>query len=298
MLDYEVKNKKTTLILCIFLGFIGAHHFYNNKVGKGMLYLFTYGIFLIGWIYDIIKIINQIKEFDKQKFKKYCSKCGTGMNEFDSFCSNCGHKFDSLIYNTPTITTSIEIKSNYNERISIYRKNKSRKLVNDYIVFDLETTGLDCNQNKIIEIGALKYKNNELIDKFNILINPQEKLSKKITDITGITDDMLKDCDTIHDVLPKFINWIEDFTLIAHNGSFDLGFIEAKIKELNLEMIQNKNIDTLYLSRKWINDTENHKLETLKKHFKLDYNSHRALEDCYVTNYIYQYCKNKQEQAK
>jgi len=282
MIDYEIKDKNKTLILCIFGGIIGLHHFYNKKVGKGILYLFTCGLFYIGWIIDIVKIIKI--DNDNKKLNNninqgiYCSNCGTINRDIDNYCSYCG-----------ILLNNSHLKRNQ----SLYTKTKTENFVDNYIIFDLETTGLNPKDDKIIEIGALKYQDNNLIDSFSILINPKEKLSKKIIEITGITDDMLKDCDTIDNVLPKFLNWIEDYTLIAHNGSFDLGFIENKIKELNLEMINNKNIDTLYLSRKYITNIENHRLETLKKYFNLNYDSHRALNDCYITNHVYQHCKNK-----
>lgn len=295
MLDYEVKNTKITLILCIFFGYMGIHHFYNKKTKKGILYLFTYGIFLVGWINDIIKIINQIENPTKQKqfnFAKYCSECGNGMNESDLFCSKCGHEFNSI---RKTVDTKIKLdnKEQYNTTISLYKRTKIHHYVNDYVIFDLETTGYNPERNKIIEIGALKYKNNELIDEFHYLINPQTKIPKRITELTKITNEMIKHEKSLEEILPLFLEWIEDYTLIAHNGSFDLGFIEAKIKKMDLKMINNNNIDTLYLARKNITETENHKLETLKNHFNLNYDSHRALEDCYVTNYVYQYCKNK-----
>ncbi len=171
--------------------------------------------------------------------------------------------------------------------------NKEKELVKDYVVFDLETTGFDAKTCEIIEIGALKYKDDKLIDEFNMLINPGILIPDTITNITGINDDMVKNKPTIKEALPKFITFIEDLTLIAHNSSFDLSFIEENIKKLNLNMISNKNIDTVYLARKYIPETYNAKLETLKKHFKLNYGSHRSLEDCYTTNYVYQYCKNK-----
>ena len=171
--------------------------------------------------------------------------------------------------------------------------NKEKELVKDYVVFDLETTGFDPKTCEIIEIGALKYKNDQLVAEFNVLINPQIPIPSNITSITGINDEMVKDAKTINEVLPKFITFIEDLTLIAHNSSFDLSFIEENIKKLNLTMINNKNIDTVYLARKYIKETTNSKLETLKKHFNLEYGSHRSLEDCYTTNYVYQYCKSK-----
>lgn len=171
--------------------------------------------------------------------------------------------------------------------------NKEKDFVSDYVVFDLETTGLDSKFDKIIEIGALKYKNNKLVEEFSVLINPNIKLPSIITKITGIKDSDLKDKQTIDIVLPKFIEFIEDLTLIAHNSRFDLGFIEENIKRLNLAMITNKNIDTVYLARKYIPEVANVKLETLKEHFNLDYGSHRSVDDCKTTNYVYAYCKTK-----
>lgn len=171
-------------------------------------------------------------------------------------------------------------------------KNYENKLVDDYVVFDLETTGFDPKVCEIIEIGALKYKKGKLIDELDILVNPNCPIPSIITEITGINDAMVKNAITIDEAMPKFINFIEDLTLIAHNSSFDLGFIEEKINRLELPMITNKNIDTVYLSRKYIS-TPNHKLETLKAYFHLNYGSHRSVDDCYTTNYVYEYCKNK-----
>ena len=171
--------------------------------------------------------------------------------------------------------------------------NKEKNLVDDYVVFDLETTGLDPKNAKIIEIGALKYRDNELLEEFNVLINPEVLIPDVITAITGIDDELVKNAILIDEALPKFIEFIEDLPLVAHNAKFDLSFIEENISALNLPMITNTNIDTVYLSRKYIKNIRNHKLETLKNHFKLSYSSHRSLEDCYTTNYVYQYCKNE-----
>ena len=171
--------------------------------------------------------------------------------------------------------------------------NKEKNLVDDYVVFDLETTGFDPKTAKIIEIGALKYRNNELIEEFSVLINPKCPIPDVITAITGIDDDLVRDAISIEEALPKFITFIEDLPLVAHNSSFDLSFIEENINNLNLPMITNKNIDTVYLARKYIKGVFNHKLETLKNYFHLTYSSHRSIEDCLTTNHVYQYCKNK-----
>ncbi|MDE5538986.1 MAG: 3'-5' exoribonuclease, partial [Bacilli bacterium] len=149
--------------------------------------------------------------------------------------------------------------------------NKEKNLVSDYVVFDLETTGLEPKTNEIIEIGALKYKNDELVEEFSVLINPECPISDTITNITGIRDDMIKDAPTIKEVLPKFIDFIGDLPLVAHNSSFDLSFIEEKIKKLGLQMISNTNIDTVDVAKKYIPQAYNYKLTTLKNYFKLDF---------------------------
>jgi len=171
--------------------------------------------------------------------------------------------------------------------------NKETNFVSDYVVFDLETTGLEAKTDKIIEIGALKYKNNKLVEEFSVLVNPEIKLPPVIRKITGLKDEDLKDKRTIESVLPEFLEFIEDLTLIAHNSEFDLGFIEENIKRLGLKMITNKNIDTIEIAKKYIPKAYNYKLETLKKFFHLEYGSHRSVDDCKTTNYVYEYCKNK-----
>ncbi|MCM1053625.1 MAG: exonuclease domain-containing protein [Ruminococcus sp.] len=171
--------------------------------------------------------------------------------------------------------------------------NKERKLVDSYVVFDLETTGLEPKLCEIIEIGALKYKDNKLVEEFSVLIKPKNSISSEITKITGISNEMVKDAPSIEEVLPKFIDFIEELPLVAHNSSFDLSFIEENIKVLGLEMIKNTNIDTVELARKYIPRAYNYKLTTLKNYFKLEYGSHRSIDDCRTTNYVYEYCKKE-----
>lgn len=166
-------------------------------------------------------------------------------------------------------------------------------MCDDYVVFDIETTGLNKDYDYIIEIGALKYRNNVLVDEFNYLINPKIKLPEIITTITGIKDEDLINQDTIDNILPKFIDFIEDLPLIAHNNEFDLGFINKNINDLNLNKLNNKNIDTLALARIYLPQMYNYKLETLKKYFNIKQVSHRAIGDCYTTNYVYQECKKR-----
>lgn len=167
------------------------------------------------------------------------------------------------------------------------------KYVDDYVVFDIETSGLSPSNDKIIEIGAVKYKNNKKVDEFNYLINPKIKLEKIITEVTGITDDDLVNAPTVEEVLPKFLKFIDNYTIIGHNVSFDCDFINYNAKKLHLNELKNDVIDTLFLSRINIYNIKNHRLKTLKEYLKLDYISHRAVDDCYTCNEVYQYCKKK-----
>jgi DNA polymerase-3 subunit epsilon/DNA polymerase-3 subunit alpha (Gram-positive type) len=177
----------------------------------------------------------------------------------------------------------------------MYQNLRTNDLTDNYVVFDIETSGLNPSKDKIIEIGAIKYINNKKVDEFSYLIDPEIKLTKIITDVTGLTDSDLIGKEKIDYVLPKFLDFIEDFTIIGHNVKFDYNFIEANIKKLHLNPIKNKIIDTLFLSRITIYDSKNHKLKTLKEYLGLKYNSHRALDDCLTCNDLYQYCKNKKQ---
>lgn len=165
----------------------------------------------------------------------------------------------------------------------------------DYVVFDLETTGLSPKNSKIIEIGALKYKNFELVDEFSYLINPEEPIPDFITSLTGITDNMVKDKETIDTILPKFLDFIDGLPVIGHNINFDISFIKYYAKLLNLNMNHTGVFDTLNLSRKVFKETPNHKLQTLKEYMNLEYDSHRATDDCFTCNSIYVICTKELE---
>lgn len=168
-----------------------------------------------------------------------------------------------------------------------------QKFVDHYVVFDTETTGLKEDIDQIIEIGALKYENNELVDEFDVLIHPGIDIPEVITNITGITDEMVKNQKRIEEVLPLFLEFIGDYPVVCHNAPFDIGFINANLKRLQLDEMKNQAIDTVELARTYIPQAYNYKLETLKKYFHLDFGSHRSVDDCKTTNYIYQECKKR-----
>lgn len=167
------------------------------------------------------------------------------------------------------------------------------KFFDSYVVFDTETTGLKDQFDKIIEIGALKIINNEIVEEYDVLINPEIPIPEIITNITGITDDMVKNERLIQDVLPEFMEFIGDLPVIAHNAPFDLGFINTNLIRNQMNAMKNDVQDTVELAHIYIPKAYNYKLETLKRYFHLDFGSHRSVEDCKTTNYIYQECKKR-----
>jgi len=172
--------------------------------------------------------------------------------------------------------------------VPIVHNETSRELINDtFVVFDTETTGLSAVFNTIIEIGAVKIKNGEVIDRFETFVDPQETISRTITEITGITNDMVKGAPLIEEALPKFRDFIGDSTLVAHNARFDMGFLNMGLKQISEQELKNPVIDTVELARFLYPTMKNFKLNTLCKAFNIELvNHHRALNDAEATGYL------------
>lgn len=152
-----------------------------------------------------------------------------------------------------------------------------------YVVLDIETTGLDYKQSKITEIGAVKLKDGKIVEEFETFVNPQRPIPKEIVEITNITDDMVKDAPTIEEVLPKFLDFISDSILVAHNSSFDIPYINHFVEEMGLKM-ENKVIDTLEISREIYTSFPNHKLGTIASELGIEVIvAHRAIDDVKTT---------------
>ncbi|WP_227395507.1 PolC-type DNA polymerase III [Jeotgalibacillus aurantiacus] len=156
-----------------------------------------------------------------------------------------------------------------------------------YIVFDVETTGLSAVYDKIIELAAVKMKEGEIIDRFERFANPHHALSATTINLTGITDDMVRNAPEIEEVLGDFKEWCEDHTLVAHNASFDMGFLNVGYIRAGMERAKNPVIDTLELARLLHPEMKNHRLNTLAKKFDVELTQHhRAIYDAEATGYI------------
>ena len=169
----------------------------------------------------------------------------------------------------------------------IIRDANDKDLSQTFVVFDLETTGFSNKNDKITEIGAVKVKNFEIVDRFNELINPEKDISYKVQELTGITNDLIKDKPTIEEILPKFMEFVGDSVLVAHNAEFDIGFINQKCKEMNIEF-KNKSVDTLMLARILLPHLKRFKLNNLTKELGVPlHNHHRAVDDAAATAQIF-----------
>lgn len=148
-----------------------------------------------------------------------------------------------------------------------------------FICFDIETTGLSAARDKITEIGAVKVENGVITDTFSTFANPEMPIPQKITQLTGITDDMVKDAPSQSDAVGAFLEFAGDNVLVAHNAPFDTSFIAKACEDMGREY-NYTSIDTVAISRAILTDIKNCKLDTVAKFLRLgDFNHHRATDD-------------------
>ena len=188
--------------------------------------------------------------------------------------------------------------SSLNEKIKViygvegYLVDDSKKIAyetdnatldSDFVVFDIETTGLDFKTNNVTEIGAVKVSGGKIVDKWSTFVNPEMKIPENIQALTGISDEMVADAKPITEILPEFKRFCEGCVLVAHNASFDIGFLKQKATEIG-DTFNFPYIDTLILARCMYPFLHNHKLDTLTKHLNVILeNHHRAVDDAAAT---------------
>ncbi len=161
----------------------------------------------------------------------------------------------------------------------------------EYVVFDTETTGFNAaNEDQMIEIGAVKIKEGVITDRFDELINPGRHIPDRITELTGISDEMVSDKQNEEEVTKKFLEWAGDAPMVAHNAKFDISFIEMAMKKYNLGEFKNTVIDTLELSRSLDQGYARHSLSALVKRYDVEFDEeshHRADYDAEGTALVF-----------
>ena len=177
--------------------------------------------------------------------------------------------------------------------------NKPGKKLNiyvpDYVVFDLETTGIHPTFDKVVEISAIKVTGGAIEAEFSTLVNPEMKIPYSATSVHHITNEMVKDAPTFEAALGDFLDFAGDYVLVGHNiRLFDLKFLYRDAMEYWGKTIGNDYVDTLPLSNKYLPELDSHTLQNLAKHYKIKVkDAHRALGDCRMTQGVYEHLKDE-----
>ena len=323
----ELRNGKVLLILAItdYTSSINCKLFLNDmnkdmvidSISKGSYLKIKGDVLYDSYQRELTMTISGIKKekkeerLDKSDEKRVELHAHTQMSSMDAVCSTkklveraakWGHKAIAItdhgvVQAFPEAMDAAKkhgIKAIYGvegylveDEVPIIKDPNDKELSQSFVVFDIETTGFSSTNDKITEIGAVKIENFEIVDVFSELINPEIDISYKIQELTGITNDLVADKPKIEEILPKFLEFVGDDVLVAHNADFDMGFISQKSREQNLEF-KNKSIDTLTLARILLPDLKRHRLNVIAKALGIPLlNHHRAVDDAKATAHIF-----------
>ena len=169
------------------------------------------------------------------------------------------------------------------DKVSPVSFSRGQSIDTTYCVLDLETTGFSFRTEKITEVGIMKVKNGEVIDEFSCFVNPEKPIPQRVVEVTNITDDMVKDAETIDKVMPKVLEFVGDSVLVAHNADFDIGFLKYNANQLGLSL-DNTYLDTLRLAKDLFPDFKKYKLGKIAEYLGIKVEvAHRALDDVDTT---------------
>lgn len=168
-------------------------------------------------------------------------------------------------------------------------------MLDTFVLLDLETTGLSPKEDRIIEIGAIKYEKGKFVSKLETFVNPARRIPDRIIEVTGITDDMVASAPYIEAVIGELVDFLQGNVIIGHNIVFDYSFVKQNAINNKLEFNENV-IDTLKLARKFLPELPKRSLDYLCEHFGIvDENHHRAINDAHVAGELYKILCEKYE---
>jgi len=262
---------------------------------------------------DSVIKVKRIPKMDNYPQKRVELHCHTNMSAMDAVtdpvtlirrAAEWGHQamaitdhgavqaFPDCMYNMPdnfkVIYGCEAYVVNDLDKQNILKNPDSRNINDEMIVFDVETTGLNFSSDRLTEIGAVKIKNMQVVDTFNTKVNPEKHIPEKITELTGISDDDVKDAPKEKEAIQQFIEFCgENPVLIAHNANFDTTFINESCKRSNIDFKYNW-IDTLILCQIMLPEIARHRLNYVAKKLKLGkFDHHRASDDAFMLAKIY-----------
>lgn len=189
-----------------------------------------------------------------------------------------------LVNNDPRLTLNeefVEFKPINDDSLNLFET--------DYVVLDFETTGAKCPPCRVTEIGAYRVEKGKITDEFHTLINPETPIPVFITQLTGISDAMVKNSPKFREIASDFLSFLGDAVLVAHNAPFDVRFLNYEIgKVFDGYRVANPHLCTVQLSRRLVPNIENHKLNTVAEYFSVNLeNHHRASHDAHATAKIF-----------
>ena len=170
----------------------------------------------------------------------------------------------------------------------------------NYVVFDLETTGISWNSDRVVEISAVKVSGHQVVSEFSALVNPECLIPAAASRVNGITDDMVKDAPVFETVLADFLDFAGDEVLVGHNiHAFDMKFIYRDCKRYFGKVPKNDYIDTLKLARTCLSRLKHHRLTDLAEYYGISVQgAHRALADCRMNQKVYEHLGKEMESSQ
>lgn len=157
-----------------------------------------------------------------------------------------------------------------------------------YTVIDIETTGLSKGYHQITEIAAARMRNGEIVEQYQTLVNPQVRIPAFITQLTGISNQMVKDAPIIKQVLPDFLGFLQKDVFVAHNATFDFGFLDHNLKAYHGQNLLNQRLCTKKLASRLLPQLQRKRLQDLCQHFNINNShAHRAMGDVQATALVF-----------
>lgn len=177
--------------------------------------------------------------------------------------------------------------------------NPRNQYISDYVVFDLETTGVSCVRDDVVEISALRVRGGRIVDRFSSLVNPGRPIPYSASQVNHITDEMVADEPTMGEILPGFLQFIGDDVLVGHNiARFDMKFIHRDCRCMFRQVPGNDYLDTLNFARSRLPGLRSYALTSLAAHYGLGtVGAHRALKDCEINQQVFERLAREPEQT-